>query len=63
MNSNLFDAVVAETEPHDQIGLLAVIVMLAVAVFVPQYAILLIALSVIVVVGVLVDLTAHGWSH
>jgi hypothetical protein len=40
-----------------------VIFLLAASLFFPKYFIPLIVISIIIVVGVLVDLTAHGWDH
>ena len=60
---NLYTEIVNATEPHDQIALIAVIFLLAASLFFPKYFIPLTVISIIIVVGVLVDLTAHGWDH
>ena len=36
---------------------------MAASLFFPKYFIPLIVISIIIVVGVFVDLTAHGWDH
>ena len=59
----IYNEIVAATEPHDQIGLAAAAVMLAVALIKPGYSMWLIVVSIILIVAVLVDLTAHGWDH
>ncbi len=58
-----YDTFLSATEPHDQYGLIAVVIMLAAALYFKSAALVLIAVSIVIVVGVLVDLTAHGWSH
>ena len=59
----IYGEIVASTEPHDQIGLAAVVVLLAIALIKPGYATWLIVISIILIVAVFVDLTAHGWYH
>ena len=59
----LYNEIVAATEPHDQIGLAAAVVLLAVALIKPGYATWLIVAAIILIVAVFVDLTAHGWDH
>ena len=59
----LYNEIVAATEPHDQIGLAAAVVLLALALIKPGYSMWLIVASIILIVAVLVDLTAHGWDH
>ena len=58
-----YNELVTMTEPHDQLGLIAAVILLIAALFVPQYIIYLVGVSIILIVGVLVDLTAHGWDH
>lgn len=60
---NVYTEIVNATEPHDQLALIAVIFLLVAALYFHSYAIYLIVISIILVVGVLVDLTAHGWEH
>lgn len=59
----LYSDLVAITEPHDQIGLLAAVGFLATALLFPAFSAILIVLAVILIVAVIVDLTAHGWNH
>ena len=59
----IYGEIVAATEPHDQIGLAAAVVMLAVALIKPGYSMWLIVAAIILIVAVFVDLTAHGWDH
>ena len=59
----VYDEIVMATEPHDQIGLAAVTIMLVAALASPKYALWLIIASIVLVVAVFVDLTAHGWDH
>ena len=59
----IYNEIVAATEPHDQIGLVAAAVMLAVSLMKPGYSMWLIVASIILIVAVFVDLTAHGWDH
>lgn len=59
----VYDEIVMATEPHDQIGLAAVTIMLIAALASPKYALWLIIASIVLVVAVFVDLTAHGWDH
>ena len=59
----LYNEIVAATEPHDQIGLGAAVMLLAFALIKPGYATWLIVVSIILIVAVFVDLTAHGWDH
>ena len=59
----LYNEIVAATEPHDQIGLGVAVLLLAIALIKPGYAMWLIVGSIVLVVAVLVDLTAHGWDH
>ncbi len=60
---NVYNEIVNATEPHDQLALIAVVFMLAAALYFHNYALYLIVISIILIVGVLVDLTAHGWDH
>lgn len=60
---NIYTEIVDKTEPHDQLALIAVVFMLAAALYFHNYALYLIVISIILIVGVLVDLTAHGWDH
>lgn len=59
----VYDEIVMATEPHDQIGLAAVVIMLIASLAFPKYAMWLIIVSIVIVVAVFVDLTAHGWDH
>ena len=59
----IYGEIVAATEPHDQIGLGIATVLLAAALIKPGYAMWLIVASIILIVAVFVDLTAHGWDH
>ncbi|MCL5439363.1 MAG: hypothetical protein M1595_00435 [Candidatus Thermoplasmatota archaeon] len=60
---NMYTEIVNATEPHDQLALIAAIFLLAAALYFSKYAPYLIVVTIILVVGVLVDLTAHGWDH
>ena len=60
---NIYTEIVDKTEPHDQLALIAVVFMLAAALYFHNYTLYLIVISIILIVGVLVDLTAHGWDH
>ncbi len=60
---NLYTEIVNATEPHDQLALIAVIFLLTALFFFQKYLIPIAVISIIIVVGVLVDLTAHGWEH
>ena len=59
----LYNEIVTATEPHDQIGLGIAALLLAVALIKPGHATWLIVASIILIVAVFVDLTAHGWDH
>ena len=59
----VYNEIVMATEPHDQIGLAAAVILLAVALIKTGYATWLIVASIILIVAVFVDLTAHGWDH
>jgi len=54
---------VNKTEPHDQIALIVVIFLLAASLYFSKYYLYLVMIAIMLVVGVLVDLTAHGWDH
>ena len=60
---NIYTEIVNKTEPHDQIALIVVIFLLAASLYFSKYYLYLVMIAIILVVGVLVDLTAHGWDH
>lgn len=59
----VYNEIVMATEPHDQIGLAAATIMLIAALAFPKHAMWLIIASIVIIVAVFVDLTAHGWDH
>lgn len=60
---SFWDRFISETEPHDQIGLIAAAGLIMGLLIFPAYALPFAILALIIIVGVLVDLTAHGWDH
>lgn len=63
MTKNVFTDVVMATEPHDQIALIITVILLVAGLYFRNYVLYFIVAAIVLVVGVLVDLTAHGWDH
>jgi len=60
---SIWDKFIAESEPHDQIGLLVAAGCIIGMLVASKYALILGVVALILVIGVIVDLTAHGWDH